>query len=144
MELQVVSILEPNKWYDGKEGAAWPYHEWRNVVTGETKIFTGRYPNVEDGNGAEWVETGLVTKPYAMGWKIGVAVDYNGTEVSVTSGLTDEDREWLSTQEAQDLVKHGQLFAIIQGMMTNTLGAIRHPIWKGCRVMDDSMRIEWE
>ena len=144
MELQVLSTLEPNKWYDGKEGGAWPYHEWENVVTKEKRIFTNRVPNFEDGNGNEWVETGLVTKPYAMGWKIGVRVEYEGNEVDVTSGLTDEDREWLATNEALELIQNGQLFAIVQGMMKNTLGAIRHPIWKGCRVMDEAMRIEWE
>lgn len=144
MELQVICSLEPNKWYDGKEGSFWPYREWENVETGETRVFINRCPDVNDGNGAEWVEKGLVTKPYAMGWKIGVRVEYDGNEVDVTSGLTDEDREWLATKEAQDLIRYGQLFAIVQGMMKNTLGAIRHPIWKGCRVMDDSMRIEWE
>lgn len=73
-------------------------------------------------------EGNLVTKPYYYGWMNGIVVDYNGIETSVTSGLTDADREWLASMDAQEMIRQGELFAVVQGMSTNDLGAIRHPV----------------
>ena len=100
MELRVLGVIEPNKLYEGISGDNWPY-----ILNGEK-----------------------VTKPYYMGWKTGVTVDYNGIEVGVTSGTTDEDKEWLASDEAAELIKAGKLIAVVKGMAENSQGSIRHPI----------------
>lgn len=100
MELKVIATLEPKKNYEGNMSDSWEYKD---------------------------MEGNLVTKPYFFGWKNGIRVEYNGTTTDVTSGLTDEDREWLTTMDAQEMIRNGELFAVVKGMMTNDLGKIRHP-----------------
>lgn len=99
-ELKVLRTLEPTKVYDGDMPESWPY-------------------KLEDGT--------LVTKPYFKGWKNGVVVDFRGVEVSVTSGLTDDDREYLASDEAQKLIATGKLYAEVKAMQINSRGALRHP-----------------
>jgi ATP-dependent DNA ligase len=99
MDLQVIATLEPQKSYDGICLDNWQYFE------GDT----------------------AVTKPYYMHWKNGITVDFNGTKVDITSGLTDEDREWLSTEEAQNMIKKGGLFAEVKAMSVNSRNSLRHP-----------------
>ena len=99
MELKVVSAIEPNKLYEGDLPETWKY-----VIDGVP-----------------------VTKPYYNGWKNGVNVDFNGVIVSVTSGLTDADREWLATKEAAELIANGELYAEIKAMSVNSQDSLRHP-----------------
>lgn len=99
MDLLVVDTIEPNKEYEGAFTDKWAYT----------------------------IEDQLVTKPYFYGWKNGVVVDYNGVLVKVTSGLTDEDREWLASEEAQELIKNKLLYAEISAMMEDSRGSLRHP-----------------
>ena len=99
MDLRVVSTIEPNKLYDGDLPETWKY-----VIDGVP-----------------------VTKPYYKGWKNGVNVDFNGVIVSVTSGLTDADREWLATKEAAELIANGELYAEIKAMSVNSQDSLRHP-----------------
>lgn len=103
MELKVINTIEPNKFYAGDYSAIWQY-----------KV-------IEDGCEI------LVTKPYAMGWKNGVTVDFNGVAVEVTSGLTDEDREWLATDEARKQIEAGELYAEVKAMAVNSQNSLRHP-----------------
>ena len=98
IEVPVVGFIEPNKLYDGADADTWKY-----------KI---------DGI--------AVTKPYFYGWINGIIVNHNGNEVRVTSGLTDEDREWLATDDALELLKSGKLVAVVSGMEI-TDSSIRHP-----------------
>lgn len=106
IELPVVDIIWPNKNYEGKELDTWKY-------------FINSVP---------------VTKRYFYSWANGVVVNNNGTLVSVTSGLSDEDAEWLSTQEAKSLIDNHQLFVIIQAMeIEKDTGSLRHPILKQLR-----------
>lgn len=99
MDLRVVSTIEPNKLYDGDLPETWKY-----VIDGTP-----------------------VTKPYYKGWKNGVNVNFNGVIVSVTSGLTDADREWLATKEAAELIANGELYAEIKAMSVNSQDSLRHP-----------------
>lgn len=117
MELQVLETLEPNKYYEGDFPEKWQYVELSSGKLIDKTIDTYR-PDAD---------TKPVTKPYFYGWKNGVRVKYNNTITDVTSGLTDLDREWLATQEAQDMIKNGELFAVVKAMMTNDLGKLRHP-----------------
>ena len=100
MELKVVGILEPNKLYDGDCPETWEYQ-----IDGE-----------------------LVTKPYYFGWKNGITVELSdGTKCDVASGLTDDDRAWLATEEAAKMIEAGDLYAVVKAMSFNDKGRLRHP-----------------
>ena len=111
MELPIVATKDATKEYKGSYGDSW-----------EFKI---------DGQN--------VSKAYYYGWKMGITVNFNGTLVDASSGLTDDDRAWLATEEAQTLIKNGQLYASIKCMMVASLGGLRHPVIKKIRIMDDAM-----
>ena len=100
LSVDVIGALEPNRLYEGNN-ENWDY--------------------IKDGV--------KVTKPYYYGWKNGVLIHYDGRHVNVTSGLTDEDREWLSTPEAQKMIEENKLKGVVSGMEL-TEDSIRHPILK--------------
>lgn len=100
LELPVVGFIEPIKEYTGKDIANWKY-------------FNNDTP---------------VTKYYYMGWKAGVEVINNGTVCRVASGVTDEDAEWLASNEAFELVKNHQLYAKVKCMeIEKDTNKMRHP-----------------
>ena len=100
LELPVVSFIEPNRTYEGTE-----IESWKFFIDGEP-----------------------VTKPYFYGWKNGVVVDHMGTKVRVTSGMTDADREWLASEEAQTLLGSGSIYAVVSAMeVDKESGSLRHP-----------------
>lgn len=114
MELPVVGLLRPNKYYEGDCPETWPYSITEESLSPDGRIY------IEDHV--------LVTKPYFYGWMNGIVVELpDGTTCEVTSGLTDADREWLATMEAAEMIKNGELYAVIQAMQINTLGRLRHP-----------------
>lgn len=121
MELKVIGTLEPNRKYEGDCLDTWKYWEELDVCGKRTIYDKCAWPHDHQ------VECVPVTKPYAMGWKNGVTVEYNNTTCDVTSGLTDADREWLATDEAQEMIKNGELYAVVKAMQTNDLGRLRHP-----------------
>jgi len=140
MELLVIAALEPTVAYDGTEIDTWKY--WLAYPD------DGDYPTMHNFNGAAealefektfnesygkdlgyTVKVKAVTKPYFYGWKSAVRVLYNGIEVDVASGLTDDDKAWLSTKEAYNLIQSKALYAVVRGMSTNDKGAIRHPVF---------------
>lgn len=100
MELKVVGTLEPNKLYEGDFPETWEYCD-------------------EEGD--------LVTKPYFYGWKNGITVKHGDFTTDVASGLTDDDREWLATDEAQQAIANGELYAVVKAMSFNDKGKLRHP-----------------
>lgn len=120
---KVVEFLEPRREYDGKCSDSWEYRIKHSLpVINEKGIPTGEYYEVEE----------LVTKPFYFGWKIGVTVELpSGKRTDVSSGLSDADREWLSTDEAQSLLEQGKLYANIRAMQEATLGGLRHPVFEG-------------
>ena len=106
MELKIIDTLEPKKFYEGDCPETWEY-ELEDPVTHD------KY---------------LVTKPYYFGWKNGITVELpDGTTCDVTSGLTDDDREWLATEAAQQMINNGELFAVVKAMSFNDKGRLRHP-----------------
>lgn len=109
MELKVIGTLEPKMNYEGDFPDNWDYW-YQDMPNANSQA--GDFP---------------VTKPYFYGWKNGVTVEYNNTTCDVTSGLTDADREWLATPEAQEMIKNGELYAVVKAMQTNDLGRLRHP-----------------
>ena len=99
MELKVIGTLAPNKLYEGDCPETWEYQ-----IDGE-----------------------LVTKPYYFGWKNGITVELpSGIKTDVASGLTDDDRAWLATEEAAKMIEAGDLYAVIKCMSVNDLGKLRH------------------
>ena len=99
MELPVVDTVAPTKEYKGDFLENWVY----------------------------FVDNQPVTKAYYNGWKNGIVVKYKDTLVSVASGLTDEDKAWLATDEAAKAIEEGKLYAVIGAMSENDLGSLRHP-----------------
>ncbi len=99
-EYPIVGVVEPTKEYKGKEAATWKYKD-------------------EEGN--------LVNRFWALGWKTGVVILNGNTKISVASGLNDDDREFLATEEAQELIKDGKLFAEVGCMAIQESGSMRHP-----------------
>ena len=119
IELRVIKTIEPNEYYEGEDASSWPY----------------QYYDMKDADKSK--PNHAVTKPFFYGWKNGVLVDFNGVEVRVTSGLTDEDRSWLATDAAQAVIANGDLFAIVQAMDINSQASLRHPFIKGFRLASD-------
>jgi hypothetical protein len=137
MEFKVVASIPATKEYNGKYPESWPYWEIEREVY---------YPAGDDEFGNEWftpckeielVENpaeedkshGMpVTKPYFFGWHMGVRFEYNGVMCDASSGLTDADRDWLGTIEAQNIIKNGELYVTIRAMQEASLGGLRHPV----------------
>ena len=125
LELPIVNFLAPNKSYGGEDASTWNY--WIGTYTDTLQIIKINHPPVEIDKkaGICWEP---VTKPFWMGWFNGVVVDNNGTLVKVTSGLTDEDREWLASDEAKQLLEEGRLTAVISAMeIVKDSLSLRHP-----------------
>lgn len=137
MEFKVVASIPATRDYNGKYPESWPYWEV------EIERY---YPCNTDEFGNEWVvhckvlkpvenptedekEHGIpVTKPYFFGWHMGVRFEYNGVMCDASSGLTDADREWLGTEEAQNMIENGELYVTIRAMQEASLGGLRHPV----------------
>lgn len=124
LELPVVDFIAPNKLYGGEDALSWDYWEGYNKNDPNNKVRINHTPGETDEELTMVWEP--VTKPYWHGWMNGVIVDNNGTLVRVTSGLTDEDREWLSTAEAEEALKNG-LVATVTCMEITDDGSLRHP-----------------
>jgi ATP-dependent DNA ligase len=106
MELKVVGVLEPKKFYEGDCPETWEY-ELEDPTTHD------KY---------------LVTKPYYFGWKNGITVELpDRTKCDVASGLTDDDRAWLATEDAAKMIEAGELYAVVKAMSFNDKGRLRHP-----------------
>lgn len=148
MDLKVVGTLEPNKQYDGDCIDTWKYWE----IEGDTSsTFFGEetYIRLEETDGGKpWINSDEyratpVTKPYYYGWINGVIVQLpDGNTTSVTSGLTDADREWLATYQAKLEIESGNLFAVIKAMSYNDKGKLRHPYLVKLRTADDGAKGE--
>src|SRR5574344_1886643 len=105
-ELPVIYWNGATKEYTGKDSANWPYKD-------------------KEGK--------LVTKYWYNGWAGGITVNYLGNAVAVSSGFTDEDREWLTTDEAAQLIAQGKLYAVISAMEVTDRHSLRHPILERLR-----------
>ena len=119
LRAKVIGFIEPNKNYEGTELENWNFwiDDDGNLFT-KDRLMLGIHINNPQP----------VTKPFFYGWKNGVVVDYEGRIVKVTSGLTDEIREYLASSTAKDLLDNRKLYAEITGMEL-TPDSIRHPIF---------------
>lgn len=122
LEVPVVGTTAPTREYTGIEREAWPY--WEGTYDdGQTVLIDHTPGNIDMEYGLTWTP---VTKPYYKGWRSGIVVNHNGNMVRVASGLTDEDRAWLATDEAAKAIAEGTLVAVVSGMEI-TEDSIRHP-----------------
>lgn len=133
MDLKVVGTIEPNKQYDGDFIDTWKYWEvftGENLCDPDTGDLSAIYELVEvDPDCDRKTIPGVpVTKPYYMHWKNGITVMLpSGITTDVASGLTDDDRAYLATPEAQAKIAAGELWAEVKAMSVNDLGKLRHP-----------------
>lgn len=125
MDLLVVDTIEPNKMYDGMMRESWEYWE-REYLDGSTSKENRMTTITNFDDHTKQVYP--VTKPYFMGWKNGVVVDFNGVKVSVTSGMSDEDRAWLATDAAKNAINNKELYAEVKAMAVNSQNSLRHPV----------------
>lgn len=129
-EVPVLGIEEPTKIYDGKSLATWLYYGChKNEGWPEEKYMltdTGRQLGIEKIF-QDCFDYYPITKFYYYGWPGAIKVDYNGKQVSISSGLSDSDREWLASDEGQEKIEKG-LIAVISGMEQTADGSIRHPV----------------
>lgn len=121
LELPIVDFIAPNKLYCGEDVVSWKY--WVGTKADGTEIRSISTPDSTQ----DVIKWEPVTKPYWMGWMNGVIVDNKGTLVRVTSGLTDEDREWLSTEEAEEALKNGLVATVSAMEVDKDSGSLRHP-----------------
>lgn len=135
MTLKVIATKDPTKEYQGKEEGTWLF--WEGIKPDGSTILLNHQPSdIERLSGAKFRP---VSKAYYYGWKMGITCNFNGTLVDASSGLTDEDREWLASPEAAEAIAHGQLYAEIRSMMVASLGGLRHPVIHKLRILDDQM-----
>ena len=121
IEVPVVDTLAPTKVYTGIDRNHWDL--WEIVdKDGQYKLANTTLDYLFE-HGIDGVP---VTKPYFNGWRSGIIVNHNNNLVRVASGLTDEDRAWLATEEAAQAILEGRLVAVISGMEI-TEDSIRHP-----------------
>ena len=137
MEFKVLASIPATREYNGKYPESWPY--WlveieRYYPTGMDELgnewFTPfkEWKPIENPSPEERMIGVPVTKPYFFGWHMGVRFEYNGVVCDASSGLTDADREWLGTKEAQNIIKNGELYVTIRAMQEASLGGLRHPV----------------
>ena len=112
-DLLVIDTEDYTKEYTGKQLDKWQYFvdENDNKVKGEYK--QGYTP---------------VTKGWFYGWKAAVICLYNGKTIRVSSGLSDDDREQLSTDYMKAHIENKELYAEVSGMQSASQGRLRHPI----------------
>ena len=103
-QYKVLGFLNPKREYEGKCAETWEY----------------------------WEGDQAVTRPYALGWKVGVKIELpSGKTCDVSSGMTDADREWAASDEAANLLAAGALYVHVRAMQEATLGGLRHPVFEG-------------
>lgn len=142
MELPVIGTLAPKREYEGQDASVWPYWEVFCLDSGEKEL-VNKIPSETTDLNDPWTEWTPVTKPYYYGWINGVIVQLpDGNTTSVTSGLTDADREWLTTDQAKIEIESGNLFAVIKAMSYNDKGKLRHPYLVKLRTADDGAKGE--
>lgn len=139
MDLKVVGTLEPNRLYEGIERNTWKYWEVVGEYNGHLiNYLTDHYEIHEEGNA--YAQAYPVTKPYYMGWKNGITVILpSGITTDVASGLTDDDRAYLATPEAQAKIAAGELWAEVKAMSVNDLGKLRHGSLVRLRTIEDGI-----
>jgi hypothetical protein len=125
LEVTVIGLVTPTHIYDGKSLATWPFWAYKDELGNEKKIYRD---NLSVDIKILAPTAYPVTKYWYHAWAAGIVVKRNGVEISVASGLTDEDRAWLVTDEASKLILGGQLTAVISAMEETEDGSLRHPI----------------
>lgn len=142
MELPVIGTLAPKKEYEGQNPSNWSYWEVSFLDSGEKKL-VNKIPSATTDLNDPWTDWEPVTKPYYYGWANGIIVQLpDGNTTSITSGLTDEDREWLATYQAKLEIESENLFAVVKAMSYNDKGRLRHAYLVKLRNAEDGMEGE--
>ncbi|MFW6029702.1 MAG: hypothetical protein ACOCRO_05550 [Halanaerobiales bacterium] len=137
IEAPIVDLIEPETLYKGKELNSWKY--W-GVFDGDELVYTAEL-NVGGIENAQKYIGDLydgnlkpISKFYYNEWKKGIVVKYKGNQIKMTSGITEEEGQYLSTDEAYEKIRDGKLYAVFTGMEI-TEDSVRHP--RVIRIRDD-------
>lgn len=124
LEAPIVAFIEPNKEHISTDGNAASWQYWEGTYDDGSTVRINHAPcNIDMEAGLTWMP---VTKPYYYDWKNGVVINYKGNDVRVTSGMCDDDRQWLATPEAATMLENGELTAVVT-CMEITEDSLRHP-----------------
>ena len=119
-DLLIVDTEDYTKEYTGKQLNKWQYFVDENNNKVKGNYMSGYTP---------------VTKGWFYGWKAAVICMFNDKKIRVSSGLSDEDREQLSTEVMQEHIKNNELYAEVSGMQSASRGKLRHPIINRLRLL---------
>jgi|GEM_PF-1909803 hypothetical protein len=140
LEAPVESVIEPEEFYKGSELDSWKYWGFYRNKTLEMKMEAIGQDDAASKSRNLLKDYTLkpISKFKYYDWKKGIIVRYNNNLIRITSGVTEEDGQYLTTKEAEKLIESGQLYAIFTGMEV-TQDSVRHP--RVIRLRDD-MNIE--
>lgn len=122
IEVPVIGTIKPTKEYTGDCLSTWQYWCTSNEYNDDVLIRTSGGPS------ETYPDAIPVTKHYYYNYKSGIVVDYNGKTISISSGLHDDEREWLGTAEGQAEINNHTLFAVISAMSETEDKSLRHPV----------------
>jgi len=130
-EAPVIRTTYPNMVYDGRSLQTWKYWqltfesdeiEYKEILLHDYLI-KGKQISIDGRN----IKQALpVTKFYFKKWPAGVVVRHNGKEVTISSGLSDDDRQYL-LENGIEAIANKELVAVYSGMEETEEGSIRHP-----------------
>lgn len=96
IEVPIIRLEKPTYLYEGNCPDSW------------------QFKNTEGQN---------ITKFAFYNWPGAITVDYKDKEVSISSGLTDDDRAWLAEQKSVN-----GIYGVISAMEETEDGSLRHPV----------------
>jgi len=131
LEALVTGTTQPNMIYDGTSLQTWRY--WQIVYEDESMEYVEMMLHDYLVKGKQIVVAGKnvkqampITRFYYKKWPAGVTIVHNGKQVTLASGLTDEDRIYL-TQQGKTDIQNRALTAVYSGMEPTEDGSVRHP-----------------
>lgn len=130
-EAKVLELSVPNMIYAGTELKSWSY--WQLTFEGGEIAHVQIQLHDYLVKGKEIIVEGKLVKQalplnrfYFKKWPAGIVIKHNGKIVTITSGLSDQEREYLAGQGKKD-IESGILTAVYGGMEETEDGSIRHP-----------------
>ena len=130
-EAKAIRLSLPNMIYDGTSLQTWKY--WQVVFEDDSVEYKEILLHSYLVNGKQIVIDGKnvkqampVNRFFFRKWPAGVVINQAGKEITITSGLSDDDRAYLAEQGKID-INNGDLTVVYGGMEPTEDGSVRHP-----------------